>query len=87
MGSKPHDEAMAELYRSDPAFALEVINGTLEDSNRVELLTMLHHMAQAFGGVPAILKAMGLGLAVQPMRTPRSMPGHATRRAARRWTS
>lgn len=29
--SKPHDEAIAELYRSDPAFAREVINGTLED--------------------------------------------------------
>jgi len=67
MRSKPHDKAMAELYRSDPAFALEVINGTLEDGNRAELLTVLHHMAQAFGGVSAILKAMGLRLAVQPM--------------------
>jgi DNA-binding phage protein len=75
MRSKPHDEAMAELYRSDPAFALEVINGTLEDGNRAELLTVLHHMAQAFGGVPAILKAMGLRLAVQPM--PSSPPVHA----------
>lgn len=75
MRSKPHDEAMAELYRSDPGFALEVINGTLEDGNRAELLIVLHHMAQAFGGVPAILKAMGLRLAVQPM--PSSPPVHA----------
>lgn len=75
MRSKPHDKAMAELYRSDPAFALEVINGTLEDGNRAELLTVLHHMAPAFGGVSAILKAMGLRLAVQPM--PSSPPVHA----------
>ncbi|WP_414442357.1 DNA-binding protein [Burkholderia sp. 22PA0106] len=66
MRSRPHDEAVAELYRSDPAFALEVINGILEDGNQAELLTVLRHIAQAFGGVPAILKAMGLRLAVQP---------------------
>ena len=75
MRSKPHDEVRVELYRSDPSFAVEVINGTLEDGNRAELLPVLHHMAQAFGGVPAILKAMGLRLAVQPM--PSSPPVHA----------
>jgi len=75
MRNKPHDEAMAELYRSHPAFALEVINGTLEDGNRAELLTVLHHMAQAFGGVPAILKAMGMRPAVQPMQS--ALPVHA----------
>jgi probable addiction module antidote protein len=96
MRSKNHDEAMAELYRSDPTFALEVINGILEDGNQAELLIALRQMAQAFGGVQvvaeqahlnptqlyrtlspkgnpalsslsAILKAMGLRLAVQPL--------------------
>lgn len=96
MKSKPHDEAMAELYRDDPAFALGVINSILEDGNQAELLIVLRQMAQAFGGVQAvaeqahlnptqlyrtlspkgnpalsslsaILKAMGLRLAVQPL--------------------
>ena len=96
MKSKPNDEAMAELYRDDPALALEVINGILEDGDQAELLIVLRQMAQAFGGVQAvaeqahlnptqlyrtlsrkgnpalsslsaILKAMGLRLAVQPL--------------------
>jgi len=29
MRSRPHDEAMAELYRSDPTLALEFINSIL----------------------------------------------------------
>ena len=103
MRSKPHDDAMAELYRSDPALALEVINGILADGDQAELLTVLRQMAQAFGGVQAvaeqahlnptqhyrtlspkgnpalnsltaILKAMGMRLAVQPLTSP---PGHA----------
>lgn len=96
MKSRPHDDAMAELYRSDPAFALEVINGILENGDQAELLIVLRQLAQAFGGVQtvaeqaqlnptqlyrtlspkgnpalsslsAILKAMGLRLAVQPL--------------------
>jgi probable addiction module antidote protein len=96
MKSKPNDVAMAELYRDDPAFALDVINSILEDGDQAELLIVLRQMAQAFGGVQAvaeqahlnptqlyrtlspkgnpalsslsaILKAMGLRLAVQPL--------------------
>ena len=99
--SKPHDEAMAELYRSDPALALEVINSLLSEGDQAELLIVLRQMAQAFGGVQAvaeqahlnptqlyrtlspkgnpalsslsaILKAMGLRLAVQPLALPPS---------------
>ncbi|ESJ26336.1 addiction module antidote protein [Cupriavidus sp. HPC(L)] len=87
---------MAELYRSDPALALDVINGILADGDQGELLTVLRQLAQAFGGVQAvaeraqlnptqlyrtlspkgnpalssltaILKAMGLRLAVRPL--------------------
>jgi probable addiction module antidote protein len=90
---------MAQLYRSDPALALDVINGILADGDQAELLIVLRQMAQAFGGVQAvaeqarlnptqlyrtlspkgnpalsslsaILKAMGLRLAVQPLTTP-----------------
>ena len=96
MKSKANDEAMAELYRDDPTFALGVINSILEDGDQAELLIVLRQMAQAFGGVQAvaeqahlnptqlyrtlspngnpalsslsaILKAMGLRLAVQPL--------------------
>lgn len=34
MKSKPHNEAMAELYREDPEFALGVINSILEDGDQ-----------------------------------------------------
>ena len=99
MRSRPHDEAMAEMYRDDPALALGVINDILADGDQAELLIVLRQMAQAFGGVQAvaeqahlnptqldrtlspkgnpalsslsaILKAMGMRLAVQPLPTP-----------------
>lgn len=99
MKSRPHDEAMAEMYRDDPALALGVINDILADGDQAELLIVLRQMAQAFGGVQAvaeqahlnptqlyrtlspkgnpalsslsaILKAMGMRLAVQPLPTP-----------------
>lgn len=54
--SRPHDEAMAELYRKDPEFARQVINSILEDENgdQGELLIILRQMAKAFGGIQAI---------------------------------
>ncbi|MDA7417127.1 addiction module antidote protein [Xenophilus arseniciresistens] len=96
MRSRPHDDAMAELYRSEPALALEVINSILADGDQAELMIVLRQLAQAVGGVQviagqahlnptqlyrtlspkgnpalssltAILKAMGLRLAVQPL--------------------
>lgn len=104
MRSRTHDEAMAELYHSDPGLALDVINGILEDGDQAELLIVLRQLAQAFGGVQAvaeqahlnptqlyrtlspkgnpalnsltaILKTMGLRLAVQPLAP--STPTHA----------
>lgn len=96
MRSKPHDEAMVEVYRNDPALALETINSILADGDQGELLVVLRQMTQAFGGMQAvaeqarlnptqlyrtlspkgnpslasllaILKAMGLRLAVMPL--------------------
>ncbi|HZG20912.1 addiction module antidote protein [Herbaspirillum sp. AP02] len=96
MRSRPHDEAMAELYRSDPALALEIINSILTDGDQAELMSVLRQLALAVGGMQvvaeqanlnptqlyrtlspkgnpalssltAILKAMGLRLAVQPL--------------------
>jgi len=96
---------MAELYYDAPALALDVINSILEDGDQAELLVVLRHFAQAFGGVQAvaeqahlnptqlyrtlspkgnpalssltaILRAMGLRLAVRPLTS--SRPSHAT---------
>jgi probable addiction module antidote protein len=94
MKDRSHDEAMAELFQEDPAYALELLNSILEDGEQGELLIALRQMTKAFGGVQsvadkanlnptqlyrtlsqegnpalsslaAILKAMGLRLAVE----------------------
>ncbi len=51
---RAHDEAMAEMYREDPAYTLQLLNSILEDGNQGELLIALRQMAEAFGGVPAV---------------------------------
>jgi len=87
---------MVEVYRSDPALALETVNSILADGDQGELLVVLRQMTQAFGGMQAvaeqarlnptqlyrtlspkgnpslasllaILRAMGLRLAVMPL--------------------
>jgi probable addiction module antidote protein len=97
MRDRTHDEAMAETFREDPAYALELLNGILEDGEQGELLIALRQMTKAFGGVQtiaekanlnptqlyrtlseqgnpelrslsAILKAMGLRLAVERVK-------------------
>jgi probable addiction module antidote protein len=94
MRDRAHDEAMAEQFQQDPAYALELLNSILEDGDQAELLIVLRQMAKASGGVQnvaekanlnptqlyrtlseesnpalssltAILKAMGLRLAVE----------------------
>jgi probable addiction module antidote protein len=97
MRDRNHDEAMAEEFKQDPAYALELLNEILADGEQGELLIALRQMAKAFGGVQsvaekanlnptqlyrtlseegnpelrslsAILKAMGLRLAVERVR-------------------
>jgi probable addiction module antidote protein len=97
MRDRTHDEAMAELLKDDPAYALDLLNSILEDGKQGELLIVLRQMTKAFGGVQhvaekanlnptqlyrtlseqgnpelrsltAILKAMGLRLAVEKVR-------------------
>jgi len=98
MKDRKHDEAMAEVFRNDPAYAVELLNSILEDGDHGELLVALRQMTKAFGGIPkvaekaqlnrtqlyrtlsiggnpeirslsAILKTMGLRLAVQRIQT------------------
>ncbi len=97
MKDRAHDEAMADMFRNDPAYAIQLINSILEDGDQSELLITLRQMTKAFGGVQsiaqtanlsttqlyrtlspegnpvlsslsAILKAMGLRLAVQSVQ-------------------
>jgi probable addiction module antidote protein len=97
MKDRAHDEAMAEQFKEDPAYAVELLNAILEDGEQAELLIALRQMTKAFGGVQdiaekanlnptqlyrtlsaqgnpelrslsAILKAMGLRLAVERVR-------------------
>ncbi|HEY1742066.1 MAG TPA: addiction module antidote protein [Granulicella sp.] len=94
MRDRAHDEAMAELFQENPAYAVELLNNILEEGEHGELLIVLRQMTKAFGGVQsvadkanlnatqlyrtlsedgnpalsslaAILKAMGLRLAVE----------------------
>ncbi len=54
MKDRTHDEAMADVYREDPAYALELLNSILEDGDQSELLMALRQMTKAFGGVQAV---------------------------------
>ena len=51
MKDRPHDDAMAELYRSDPAYAAQLLSSILADGDQAELLIALRQMAQAFGEI------------------------------------
>ena len=53
MKSRSHDEAMAELYRSDPALALAVVNDILTDGDREELAVVLRQFAGTTLSAPA----------------------------------
>jgi probable addiction module antidote protein len=94
---RSHDESMAEKYKADNEYAIEMLNSILEDGEPAELLIALRQMTKAFGGVQAVagkaelnatqlyrtlsaegnpslssliavLKAMGLRLAVLPIK-------------------
>ena len=60
MRDKLHDEAMAEMLKQDPAYALELLNSILEDGEQGELLVVLRQMARAFGGVQNIAEKANL---------------------------
>jgi probable addiction module antidote protein len=54
MRDKTHDEAMTELFKQDPAYAVEMLNSILEDGEQGELLIALRQMTKAFGGVQTV---------------------------------
>ena len=54
MRDRSHDEAMAEIFREDPAYAIDLANSILENGNQAELLIVLRQMTKAFGGMQAV---------------------------------
>jgi probable addiction module antidote protein len=60
MRDRTHDEAMAELFKQDPAYAIELLNGIIEDGEQGELLIALRQMTKAFGGVQAVAENANL---------------------------
>ncbi len=50
MKDRSRDDAMAENFRNDPAYAVELLNSILEDGEPSELLVALRQMTQAFDG-------------------------------------
>ena len=60
MNDRSHDEAMAEAFRNDPAYGVELLNSILADGEQAELLIALRQMAKAFGGVRGVAKETGL---------------------------
>jgi probable addiction module antidote protein len=69
---------MAELYRQDPALALQVMNDILEDpeAQQSELLVVLRQIAKAHGGVQELANKVNLN-PTQLYRTlsPQGNPG------------
>jgi probable addiction module antidote protein len=68
MKDKLHDDAMAEVYRNDPAYALQLLNAILEDGDQSEFLIALRQIAKSFGGVQAVAEQADLN-ATQLYRT------------------
>jgi len=49
---RDHDEATAEMFRDDPAFAAEYLTDVLNDGNEVDIMLALRSLSHAFGTVP-----------------------------------
>jgi probable addiction module antidote protein len=60
MNDRSRDDAMAEVFRNDPAYMVELLNSVLEDGDSGELLIALRQMSKAFGGVRNVAKQAGL---------------------------
>lgn len=61
MKDRAHDDAMAEAFREDPAYAVDLLNSILEDGDQGELLIALRQMNATpsddrKGGVPAFIE-------------------------------
>lgn len=51
---RSHDEATAEMFRKDPAFAAEYLNAVLEEGDQAEVLTALRHVVNARSSIQKV---------------------------------
>jgi DNA-binding phage protein len=49
---------MAEFYRDDPVFAVDVIDAILEDKDQAELMVVLRQVARALDGFQSIAQGV-----------------------------
>lgn len=49
MKDRPHDEAMAEQFHADPAYATELLTEVRCSGDSVEVAILLRQLAKAFG--------------------------------------
>lgn len=54
MKDRSHNEAMAELFRDDPAFAVDYLNSVIEEGDQADLLMALRQLAAASGGISSV---------------------------------
>ncbi|MBU9347641.1 hypothetical protein [Burkholderia multivorans] len=54
MNDRSHDDAMAAVFREDPAYAVDLLNSILEDGAQGELQIVLRQMTMAFGHAPEV---------------------------------
>ena len=60
MRDKNHDDAIADMYKDDPALAAAVLDSVLADGNKGDLLIVLRQMSKAFGGISKLAEAAKL---------------------------
>ncbi len=60
MRDRPNDDAMADIFRDDPGYAVELMNVILEDGDQGELLIALRQMAKASGGMQTVAEKANL---------------------------
>lgn len=60
MRDRSHDQAMAELFSEDAAFAADYLTSVLQDGEQADVMIALRQMAIAFGGVSAVAEKANL---------------------------
>ena len=68
MKDRAHDASMAELFRADPALAMQVLNDVLDKGDQADLLITLRQIEAAFGDVDSMIKTMRPGEPQQKLR-------------------
>ena len=57
---RTHDEATADMFRNDPAFAAEYLNAVLEDGDQAEVLVALRHVVNARSSIQKVAEGTAL---------------------------